>query len=98
MTANFAVDFIPLSCTPIVRVEAAGYLPEESPPTDLTTSNLVIRLKRGLGPFGVVLLPDGKPAEGATILFTASQEQYGMSGKELMDYGHHDAKQTTGKD
>ena len=95
---NFSLSFVRLSSTPVLRVEAADYAPFETETFALSTNQIVIRLKRGTGPNGVVLLPDGKPAEGATILFGASQEQFGLTGKELADYGHKEAKRVTNKD
>ncbi|MSU57448.1 MAG: carboxypeptidase regulatory-like domain-containing protein [Pedosphaera sp.] len=95
---NFAVEFLPLTSSPLMRVEAEGYLPFESDPMDTTTSNLVIRLKAGTGPGGVVLLPDGKPAEGATILYAAAKEQFGFSGKKLSVYGSGKQTQAADKD
>ena len=92
------MDFIPLSSTPILRVEAEGYRPFETDPIPTNTSSLVIRLKRGEGPNGVVLLPDGKPAEGATVLYAASQEQFGLTGRTLRAYGQREGQQVTGKD
>ena len=95
---TFSVAFMPLSSTPMLRVEAEGYRPFESDPMPTNTSGLVIRLKRGEGPSGVVLLPDGKPAEGATILYAASQEQFGLTDRTLSVYGGREGFQTTGKD
>ncbi len=71
---TFSVDFTPLSSTPMLRVEAEGYRPFETDPIPANTTSLVIRLKGGEGPNGVVLLPDGKPAEGATVHYAASLE------------------------
>jgi hypothetical protein len=95
---QFSVDFTPLSSTPILRVEAEGYLPYETDPIPTNTSSLVIRLKSGKGPNGVVFLPDGKPAEGATVLYAASQEQFGLKDRALIGYWQREAKQVTGRD
>jgi protocatechuate 3,4-dioxygenase beta subunit len=95
---QFSVDFTPLSSTPILRVEAEGYLPFETDPIPTNSSSLVIRLKSGKGPNGVVLLPDGKPAEGATVLYAASQEQFGLKDRTLIGYWQREAKQVTGRD
>ncbi|EEF59349.1 hypothetical protein [Pedosphaera parvula] len=95
---NFFVEFIPLTSTPMLRVEAAGYEPAETDPIAMTTSNLVIRLKRGAGPNGVVVLQDGKPAEGASVVYGVLREQFSLSGTKLNSHGNRDAGQTTGKD
>jgi hypothetical protein len=95
---TFSVDFIPLSSTPMLRVEAEGYRPFETDPIPTNTAALVIRLKRGEGPSGVVLLPDGKPAEGATVIYAASQEQFGLTGRSLSAYGQKAGQQATDKD
>jgi protocatechuate 3,4-dioxygenase beta subunit len=95
---TFSVAFIQLSSTPILRAEAEGYRPVETDPIATNTSDMVIRLKRGAGPSGLILLSDGKPAEGATIIYAASQEQFGLSGRKLSVYGQRDSLQTTGKD
>jgi hypothetical protein len=84
---NFAMEFFPLTSTPILKVEAEGYEPIETEPISSTTSNLVIRLKKGAGPNGIVLLPDGKPASGATMLYAVLQEQFGLSGTAINSYG-----------
>jgi protocatechuate 3,4-dioxygenase beta subunit len=96
--ANFSIEFIRLTSTPMLRVEAEGYQPVETEPMNALTTNLVIRLKRGAGPNGVVLLPDGKPAEQATIIYAASQEQFSLSGRTLSAYGNREGQTVTGKD
>ncbi|MDB6125720.1 MAG: hypothetical protein JWQ71_4713 [Pedosphaera sp.] len=95
---NFFLEFIPLTSQPILRVEAIGYQPLDTEPIGLTTSNLVFRLKRGAGPNGIVLLPDGKPAEGATILYAAAEEQFSLNGRTINVYSEIDRKSVTGKD
>ncbi|MDB6018049.1 MAG: hypothetical protein JWR19_2538 [Pedosphaera sp.] len=95
---NFAVQFLLLSSAPMLRVEAQGYLPIEYGPTNEMATNLVIRLKRGAGPNGVVLLPDGQPAEKATVIYLVSREQSSLSDGALRMYGQSDAQQVTGKD
>jgi hypothetical protein len=87
---SFLVDFLPLSSQPIFRVEADGYEPFESDPIPTNSRNLLIRLRRGRGPNGIVLLPDGEPAEGATVIFAVSHEQFGLSSNVLTDFGPPD--------
>ena len=94
---NFTVDCLRLRSTPMLRVEAAGYLPFETDPMPTNTSTLVVRLKHGEGPNGVVLLPNGKPAEGAKILYGVSREQFSLSGRTLGDYSNARTEQKTDK-
>lgn len=94
----FSVNFVALSSTPMLRVEAEGYQPFDTDPIPTNTSNLVIRLKCGAGPSGVVLLSDGKPVEGATVIYAANQEQFGLDGRTLRTYGRREGQQSTGKD
>jgi uncharacterized GH25 family protein len=95
---NFVVEFIQMTSTPMLRAEAEGYEPAETEPIAMTASNIVIRLKHGVGPNGIVLLPDGKPAEGASVIYGALHEQFSLSGTQLSTYGNKEAEQTTGKD
>jgi uncharacterized GH25 family protein/protocatechuate 3,4-dioxygenase beta subunit len=95
---TFSVDFVPLSSTPMLRVEAEGYRPFETDPMATNTAGLMIRLKRGEGPSGVVLLPNGKPADGATVIYAARQEQFGLTGRSLSTYGQKAGQQATDKD
>ncbi len=95
---NFSVDFQRLTSTPLLRVESDGYEPSEIEAPAVYTNNIVVRLKRGAGPAGVVRLPDGKPAAGAMVIFAASQEQFGLTGKQLSSYGRSEWQQTTAKD
>jgi hypothetical protein len=87
-----------LSSSPVLAIEAKGYEPLETDPTNQSVTNLVLRLKRGAGPNGVVLLPDGTPAEGATVVYGATQEQFSMTGTAIQNYGRGESAQTTGKD
>ena len=96
--AGFAVEFVPLSSSPMLRFEADDYLPFETEPYANTTSNLVIRLRAGTGPDGTVLLPDGKPAESATVVFAIAREQFTLWEKEFKSGGSAKSSQTTGKD
>ncbi|EEF59347.1 carboxypeptidase regulatory-like domain-containing protein [Pedosphaera parvula] len=51
--SNFAVEFFPLTSSPILRVEADGYEPIETEPVTVTTSNLVIRSNRARVPMAL---------------------------------------------
>ncbi|MGZ5528938.1 MAG: carboxypeptidase regulatory-like domain-containing protein [Limisphaerales bacterium] len=84
----FSIPFVPLQSKPMLRVEADGYEPFISEPT-ATSTNMTIRMSRGHGPTGTVLLPDGKPAVMARVLYAAGSEQYGLSRRKLDLYGYH---------
>ncbi len=63
---------------PLLKVEAEDYLPESATllPGDRTNVDFV--LKRGSGPAGTVVMPDGKPAAGATIVLLG--DEYNQAG------------------
>jgi protocatechuate 3,4-dioxygenase beta subunit len=95
---HFALDFLPLTSQPVLRIEAEGYLPFETEPISPPATNLVIRLKQGVGPNGVVLLPNGRPAEKANLVFGAAREQLGLTARTLSAYGQTNATRITGTD
>ena len=75
---------------PMLKAEADGYLPAgaEIQPGDATNVDFV--LKRGSGPAGTVVTPDGKPAAGATVvLLNGEMNQAGFnSAGELTVFGN----------
>jgi len=52
---------------PAIMVEADGYVPQSSGAITGTETNLAFVLRKGSGPTGIVLKPDGQPASGATV-------------------------------
>jgi peroxiredoxin/protocatechuate 3,4-dioxygenase beta subunit len=52
---------------PAIMVEADGYVPESSGPIAAAETNLTFALKKGVGPTGTILKPDGSPAARATV-------------------------------
>jgi hypothetical protein len=57
---------------------------------------MVVRLKSGRGPRGLVVQPNGKPAVGAHIVFAAAREQFSLGDNgELNSYGLKEWVQTT---
>jgi peroxiredoxin len=52
---------------PAIAVEAEGYLPQASGAITGSETNLTFLLKKGTGPTGIVLKPDGQPASGAKV-------------------------------
>jgi len=94
----FRVDFVPLTSTPMFRIEAEDYEVFISEPSATNATNLVIRLSSGAGPSGVVLLPDGKPASGATLWYAVAREQAGLTGRTLNVYNGREGYRTNGAD
>ena len=62
----------------VLLAEAEGYLPALSETLASSQSKYSFRLKKGSGPEGVLLLPDGKPAAGVSVLHLGPQEQVGL--------------------
>jgi peroxiredoxin/protocatechuate 3,4-dioxygenase beta subunit len=52
---------------PAIMVEADGYVPESSGPIAAAETNLTFALKKGVGPTGTILKPDGTAAARATV-------------------------------
>jgi hypothetical protein len=95
---TFAVEFEQLTSTPMVRIEADGYLSQDSFPANYST-NMTVRLEKGRGPRGIVLQADGKPASGANVVLGAEREQFSL-GKDgvLQAYGRKEWLVTTSAD
>src|ERR1022692_2967400 len=53
---------------PLLKVEAEGYLPESAALLPHDATNVDFVLKKGSGPAGFVVTPDGKPAVEATVV------------------------------
>lgn len=86
------LEFELLTSQPLIQVAAAGYEPVVVGPVPTSTNGLVVRLSKSAGLGGIVLLPDGRPAVGARVVYGASREQFGLNANgELMDYGHREA-------
>ena len=68
----------------LIRIEAGGYKPGISRPIGSEEGDVTIdiELEKGMGPTGIVHLPDGTPAMGAeVILCTPSQGAYIRNGR-----------------
>ncbi|MDB6024928.1 MAG: hypothetical protein JWM68_1151, partial [Verrucomicrobiales bacterium] len=87
-----------LTSTPMLRVEAKDFEPFETEPMFAANTNLVIRLTKGSGPNGIVLLPDGKPANGAQIIFARSGQQFSLNNGKLTTYGEKEQLRETTAD
>jgi hypothetical protein len=68
---------------PAVLIEADGYLPQCSGPIRGLETNLTFLLKKGSGPAGVVLTPDGRPAAGRTVYFSRLKDLVYLEGPKL---------------
>jgi len=94
---TFSVKFAPLTYLPLLRLEAAGYVPLETGPIAHTT-NLVVRLRSGPGPAGVVLRPDGQPAIGASVVYATGESAVLVQVRQLRAQGEKQALQVVGPD
>jgi hypothetical protein len=95
---TFTMDFALLSSTPVMKIEAPGFDPYVSEPLETPTNGLIFRLSRGIGPSGVVLLPDGKPAVGATVIYGAAHQQFSLNQTTLNSFGGTNWWRKTGPD
>jgi len=80
----------------IIQIEADGYQPGFSRPIGSNEGEVTIdfKLAKGMGPAGIVLLPDGSPATGAeVILCTPSQGAYIQDGRQRRDGQFVETKQ-----
>ncbi|MGD0652067.1 MAG: hypothetical protein ABSA97_13190 [Verrucomicrobiia bacterium] len=64
----------------VLMAEADGYLPARSEALTRERTKTSIQLKRGVGPHGTLLLPDGKPANGVTVCYIVAGEQSALTG------------------
>ena len=66
---------------PMLKVEANGYLPQVVSVQAGDATNVNFQLKRGTGPAGTVVQPDGTPAAGASVvLLSDDSNQAGLAG------------------
>jgi protocatechuate 3,4-dioxygenase beta subunit len=72
----------------LVRIEAEGFLPAVSRPfaADEGSAEFDFELKKGTGPEGVVLDPEGNPVEGARVyICSQSSRPYVRNGRNIYD-------------
>jgi len=60
---------------PVVKIEAEGYLPHRFTLQPESRTNLDFDLEKGTGPAGKVLLPDGSPAQDASVVLLCTGDQ-----------------------
>jgi hypothetical protein len=68
-----------------LKAEAEGYLPAISLPLDATQASYDFELRRGSGSKGRVLLPDGKPAAGFSVIMLEETEQGSLRTEGRLD-------------
>jgi hypothetical protein len=76
---TFALELSKQGGTVLLLAEAEGRLPEVSEPFEPGRATIDFRLRKGSGPKGLLLLPDGSPAAGVTVLYLGPGEQAGLS-------------------
>lgn len=62
----------------VLQAGAGGYLPAQSDPLEPGAAGWDFKLKRGSGPRGLVLSPDGKSAAHAQVIYLGPGEQAGF--------------------
>jgi hypothetical protein len=79
----------------VLMAEAEGYMPAESDPLNRERSKATIELKKGVGPHGTLVLPDGKAADGVTVCHLAANEQAALNDKGALLLHENRAQSTT---
>ncbi len=75
---------------PVLKVEAEGYLPGKFTLLPESRTNFDLTLQKGAGPSGTVLLPDGQPAQGASLmLLCLGEAQVGLRGDGTLQAWQH---------
>lgn len=66
---------------PALLIETDGYRPFSSGAITTTETNLIIALSRGKGPSGVLLKPNGEPADGVKVYLTDMKNGVYVTGE-----------------
>jgi RNA polymerase sigma factor (sigma-70 family) len=74
----------------LLEIEKEGYLPTISENLSVNDGNpaLVFQLRKGSGPCGIVLLPDGEPASDAAVFLCVPQSGVTINGPARVDQGN----------
>ena len=80
---RFTVTLTKDKLPPAVLIEADGYLPQRSDLIRGPEANLTFMLKKGKGPTGIVLTPDGHPVAGRTVYFSRLKDLIYLEGPNL---------------
>jgi hypothetical protein len=92
---TYSITLPKRSTAPLLMVEAEGYLPTASPPLSAGQTNCHFALKKGTGPEGTVLLPNGEPAAGVSVFLFGPGEQFGLlQNGQIRAYWSRDASRT----
>jgi uncharacterized GH25 family protein len=62
----------------VLQIDADAYLPAVSDPLEPGARGWDFKLRKGSGPAGVLLLPDGKPAADVQVIYIGPGEQAGL--------------------
>ncbi len=79
----FSVQLDKGNLAPAVLIEADGYLPQCSGPIRGQGTNMTFLLKKGGGPAGVILTPDGSPAAGRTVWLSRLKDLIVLGGARM---------------
>ncbi|HTL55492.1 MAG TPA: carboxypeptidase-like regulatory domain-containing protein [Candidatus Limnocylindrales bacterium] len=80
----FSLDYSLKAGALVLLAEADGYLPAESEELRRDNTTSIIQLKKGAGPSGKLLLPDGKPADGVTVCYLVAREQASLNNSDVI--------------
>ncbi len=96
---HFSLPFRQLTSRPMLQVESEGYEVLQTEAYAASQTNLVLRMKKGSGPKGVVVDAEGRPVQGIAVIYGAEQEQFSLnSDATLSSYGDNRARVVTGAD
>jgi peroxiredoxin len=79
----FTAYFIKRTQPPGLLIEAEGYVPFSSGGIATTETNLTVAMKKGTGPAGVLLKPDGQPAAGVTVYLADMRNGVYVDGEKM---------------
>ena len=65
----------------VLMAEAEGFLPALSDPLTRGHATTTVQLKKGAGPHGKLLLPDGRPADGVTVWYLVAGDHASLSSE-----------------
>jgi uncharacterized GH25 family protein len=80
-----------------LRAEADDYLPAVISISNNAPAELTFELKKGSGPKGIVILPDGAPVQGAQVAVLSANVSLTMGKAKFMNYGDKKVATTDAK-
>ena len=78
-----------------LQIESDDHLPAIISLTNTTETHFNIELKKGSGPKGILLTPDGKPADGANLAVLVRGKMINVRAGSLISYGGNETRVTT---